>query len=92
MKPPPTGTGKTGLATAFLTHAIDEGYNGPASSQLWASLVDGIDLSNFVDASVLKSAGMVLRGACLSGNDLRLAQKKIELRTPTENTPYQGKV
>ena len=24
----PTGTGKTGLATAFLTHAIDCGYNG----------------------------------------------------------------
>jgi DNA replication protein DnaC len=24
----PTGTGKTGLATAFLTHAIDQGYNG----------------------------------------------------------------
>jgi len=24
----PTGTGKTGLATAFLTHAIDHGYNG----------------------------------------------------------------
>ncbi|MBW2097049.1 MAG: ATP-binding protein [Deltaproteobacteria bacterium] len=24
----PTGTGKTGLATAFLTHAIDKGYNG----------------------------------------------------------------
>ncbi len=24
----PTGTGKTGLATAFLTHAIDRGYNG----------------------------------------------------------------
>ena len=24
----PTGTGKTGLATAFLTHAIDKGYSG----------------------------------------------------------------
>lgn len=24
----PTGTGKTGLATAFLTHAINQGYNG----------------------------------------------------------------
>jgi DNA replication protein DnaC len=24
----PTGTGKTGLATAFLTHAIDQRYNG----------------------------------------------------------------
>ena len=24
----PTGTGKTGLATAFLTHAIDQGYKG----------------------------------------------------------------
>jgi DNA replication protein DnaC len=24
----PTGAGKTGLATAFLTHAIDQGYNG----------------------------------------------------------------
>lgn len=24
----PTGTGKTGLATAFLIHAIDNGYNG----------------------------------------------------------------
>ena len=24
----PTGTGKTGLATAFLTHVIDRGYNG----------------------------------------------------------------
>ena len=24
----PTGTCKTGLATAFLTHAIDQGYNG----------------------------------------------------------------
>ena len=24
----PTGTGKTGLATAFLIHAIDRGYNG----------------------------------------------------------------
>jgi len=24
----PTGTGKTGLATAFLTHGIDHGYNG----------------------------------------------------------------
>jgi DNA replication protein DnaC len=24
----PTGTGKTGLATAFLIHAIDKGYNG----------------------------------------------------------------
>lgn len=34
----PTGCGKTGLATSFLTHAIDQGYTG--SHVLFAELID----------------------------------------------------
>jgi DNA replication protein DnaC len=43
----PTGTGKTGLATAFLLNAINEGYRGrfiafsDLISELWASQADG---------------------------------------------------
>jgi hypothetical protein len=44
--------------------------------------VDGIDLSHFVDASVMKSAGMVQRAFCLSGNELWLAQKKLSCARP----------
>lgn len=42
----PTGAGKTGLATSFLIHAIDEGYNGrfvlfaELVEELWASKAD----------------------------------------------------
>jgi DNA replication protein DnaC len=51
----PTGTGKTGLATAFLTHAIDCGYNGRFVP--FAELVEQLyqSVADHTEARVIKS-------------------------------------
>lgn len=51
----PTGTGKTGLATAFLTHAIDRGYNGRFVP--FAQLVEQLyqSVADHTEARVIKS-------------------------------------
>ena len=51
----PTGTGKTGLATAFLTHAIDCGYNGRFVA--FAELVEQLyqSVADHTEARVIKS-------------------------------------
>ena len=51
----PTGTGKTGLATAFLTHAIDCGYNGRFVA--FAELVEQLyqSVADHTEAKVIKS-------------------------------------
>ena len=51
----PTGTGKTGLATAFLTHAIDCGYNGRFVG--FAELVEQLyqSVADHTEARVIKS-------------------------------------
>jgi DNA replication protein DnaC len=51
----PTGTGKTGLATAFLTHAIDRGYNGKFVP--FAELVEQLyrSVADHTEARVIKS-------------------------------------
>ena len=51
----PTGTGKTGLATAFLTHAIDQGYNGRFIA--FAELVEQLyqSVADHSEAKVIKS-------------------------------------
>lgn len=51
----PTGTGKTGLATAFLTHAIDCGYNGRFVE--FAELVEQLyqSVADHTEARVIKT-------------------------------------
>ena len=51
----PTGTGKTGLATAFLTHAIDQGYNGRFIA--FAELVEQLyqSVADHTEAKVIKT-------------------------------------
>jgi DNA replication protein DnaC len=51
----PTGTGKTGLATAFLTHAIDQGYNGRFVA--FAELVEQLyqSVADHTEARVIKT-------------------------------------
>ena len=51
----PTGTGKTGLATAFLTHAIDCGYNGRYVA--FAELVELLyqSVADHTEARVIKT-------------------------------------
>ncbi len=51
----PTGTGKTGLATAFLTHAIDQGYNGRfiAFAELVEQLYQAV--ADHTEAKVIKA-------------------------------------
>jgi len=51
----PTGTGKTGLATAFLTHAIDCGYNGRfiAFAELVEQLYQAV--ADHTEAKVIKA-------------------------------------
>jgi DNA replication protein DnaC len=51
----PTGTGKTGLATAFLTHAIDCGYNGRFIA--FAELVEQLyqSVADHTEAKVIKA-------------------------------------
>ena len=51
----PTGTGKTGLATAFLTHAIDQGYNGRFIA--FAELVEQLyqSVADHTEAKVIKA-------------------------------------
>ena len=51
----PTGTGKTGLATAFLTHAIDRGYRGRFIA--FAELVEQLyqSVADHTEAKVIKS-------------------------------------
>jgi len=51
----PTGTGKTGLATAFLTHAIDCGYNGQFVA--FAELVEQLyqSVADHTEARVIKA-------------------------------------
>ena len=51
----PTGTGKTGLATAFLTHAIDCGYNGRFVA--FAELVEQLyqSVADHTEARVIKT-------------------------------------
>ena len=51
----PTGTGKTGLATAFLTHAIDQGYNGRFVA--FAELVEQLyqSVADHTEAKVIKT-------------------------------------
>ena len=51
----PTGTGKTGLATAFLTHAIDRGYNGRFVA--FAELVEQLyqSVADHTEARVIKA-------------------------------------
>ena len=51
----PTGTGKTGLATAFLTHAIDRGYNGRFIA--FAELVEQLyqSVADHTEARIVKT-------------------------------------
>ena len=51
----PTGVGKTGLATAFLTHAIDRGYNGRFVA--FAELVEQLyqSVADHTEAKVIKA-------------------------------------
>ena len=51
----PTGTGKTGLATAFVTHAIDCGYNGRFVG--FAELVEQLyqSVADHTEARVIKT-------------------------------------
>ncbi len=51
----PTGTGKTGLATAFLTHAIDQGLNGRfiAFAELVEQLYQAV--ADHTEAKVIKT-------------------------------------
>ena len=51
----PTGTGKTGLATAFLTHAIDQGYKGRFVP--FAELVEQLyqSVADHTEARVIKA-------------------------------------
>jgi DNA replication protein DnaC len=51
----PTGIGKTGLATAFLTHAIDRGYNGRFVT--FAELVEQLyqSVADHTEAKVIKA-------------------------------------
>lgn len=51
----PTGTGKTGLATSFLIHAIDNGYNGRFIS--FAELIERLyqSVSDHSEAMVIKT-------------------------------------
>ena len=51
----PTGTGKTGLATAFLTHAIDKEYNGRFIA--FAELVEQLyqSVADHTEAKVIKA-------------------------------------
>jgi len=51
----PTGTGKTGLATAFLTHAIDCGYKGRFIA--FAELVEQLyqSVADHTEAKVIKA-------------------------------------
>lgn len=51
----PTGVGKTGLATAFLTHAINRGYNGRFIA--FAELVEQLyqSVADHTEAKVIKS-------------------------------------
>ena len=51
----PTGIGKTGLATAFLTHAIDCGYNGRFVA--FAELVEQLyqSVADHTEAKVIKA-------------------------------------
>jgi len=51
----PTGTGKTGLATAFLTYAIDQGYNGRFIA--FAELVEQLyqSVADHTEAKVIKT-------------------------------------
>ena len=51
----PTGTGKTGLATAFLTHAIDQGLNGRfiAFAELVEQLYQAV--ADHTEAKVIKA-------------------------------------
>lgn len=51
----PTGTGKTGLATCFLTHAIDRGYNGRFIA--FAELVEQLyqSVADHTEACVIKT-------------------------------------
>jgi len=55
----PTGTGKTGLATAFLTHAIDRGYRGRFIS--FAELVEQLyqSVADHTEAKVIKALAAV---------------------------------
>lgn len=50
----PTGCGKTGLATSFLTHAIDQGYTG--RHVLFAELIDELyrSVADHTEQKVLK--------------------------------------
>ncbi len=51
----PTGVGKTGLATAFLTHAVNRGYNGRFIA--FAELVEQLyqSVADHTEAKVIKS-------------------------------------
>jgi DNA replication protein DnaC len=51
----PTGVGKTGLATAFLTHAVNQGYNGRFIA--FAELVEQLyqSVADHTEAKVIKS-------------------------------------
>ena len=51
----PTGVGKTGLATAFLTHAIDQGYRGRFIA--FAELVEQLyqSVADHTEARVIKA-------------------------------------
>ena len=51
----PTGAGKTGLATAFLTHAIDQGYNGRFI--VFAELVEQLyqAVADHTEAKIIKA-------------------------------------
>jgi len=58
----PTGTGKTGLATAFLTHAINQGYNGLFIS--FPELVEHL-YQSIADNSQAKTIKKLLSYDCL---------------------------
>jgi DNA replication protein DnaC len=93
----PTGTGKTGLATAFLIHAIDKGYNGrfitfpDLVEQLYQSVADHTEdklVRKFAayDALLIDELGYVEVEAVQVGLFFTLMHKRHKKKTTLVTT------
>ena len=93
----PTGTGKTGLATAFLIHAIDKGYNGrfitfpDLVEQLYQSVADHTEeklIRKFAayDALLIDELGYVEVEAVQVGLFFTLMHKRHKKKTTLVTT------
>jgi DNA replication protein DnaC len=93
----PTGTGKTGLATAFLIHAIDKGYNGrfitfpDLVEQLYQSVADHTEdklIRRFAayDALLIDELGYVEVEAVQVGLFFTLMHKRHKKKTTLVTT------